>query len=955
MSSTSADSAANGSGNSRASSSSSSLSSSSSSSSSSQTTDDSTATGPSLPAVAATAAVASSDSTDSGPQPTPELMQQRSHVMADFAAAADERNRLIEKEQRRLRKEDRYVKRTLETTVCKMLEVLQTERGKVILDQEALEIQKRRFRILEQLDHETFLEDVDLRNYILVKLFQLYDINKSASLSRSDFVGIVQECMGIHLKDSDVDRMFSSTNVNADFEAVSGFVQWKLRHQSKQKTRSQLHRMENLREKKKSQLNSGGGGGGGGATRASGSGKTKGKGGTTAGAKGTPTKEDFRIAQKMILEKLKLDTGKQARIKFRQKHPVFIDLPKDDPSIVEAANSYGSDAGRRTSAGSPMRRFGAPAVSEYERGASFRRMSVGSNAGHGDGPDDDDDAEWEANMAEESIMHSEWLLVQQEVKNKKGKLVKVWFKRPVFTQLVGQCLYSVDVQSLKKSFDLRKVGAAMHIGTRLVDRGNLSRILEEARNSDDLNLIISLSASDGRPGSQLFVRAHSVGQKIAWVQALFHVMQEEGDGMADSAVGGEGTSTTPRVAQPKIIENLWREADKCAMQGILIKLPTSTKTADAEKKLARAAASDSFFAQDQLPRGAEYRFFSLRGSVLSYYDFKWVFQSIVPQHGLDERCMMLGPGSKVLVDSAKKSAQPSQSQDDAKISNPEIAAALENGTTFTIAHPPVFLTFASPEKAKGLEWLQELSRASSAVNVLEASAHERVEMLYQGWFLKKGQNKTDRWRPRFFVYWTSGIVQYFEGGGDNSNEKPLGEINIARDAKEIRWSTDALIDKKSFPSPHCIEIVTSGRVWQLCPISDEKSEGAKAVHGGNKPARVLTRFMRLLESNLHRHKMSFSRHRMTVSGTDRQYVPRDANFSARTGKGMSAWQRISGNVPSSYVSYAEIKLIRLVADLAVNEQDGNDAQKEDDSSDSDEESKQNQSMGMASPKKIHYV
>lgn len=96
----------------------------------------------------------------------------------------------------------------------------------------------------------------------------------------------------------------------------------------------------------------------------------------------------------------------------------------------------------------------------------------------------------------------------------------------------------------------------------------------------------------------------------------------------------------------------------------------------------------------------------------------------------------------------------------------------------------------------------------------------------------------------------------------------------------------------------------------------------QAVHGGNKPARVLTRFMRLLESNLHRHKMSFSRHRMTVSGTDRQYVPRDANFSARTGKGMSAWQRISGNVPSSYVSYAEIKLIRLVADLAVNEQDG---------------------------------
>ena len=116
MSSTSTDGAATiGSGDGNTSSSSSS----SSSSSASQTAaDDSTAALPGVPAAAA----GTSDSADSGPQPTPELMQQRSHVMADFAAAADERNRLIEKEQRRLRKEDRYVKvRTLVVFVSVVL------------------------------------------------------------------------------------------------------------------------------------------------------------------------------------------------------------------------------------------------------------------------------------------------------------------------------------------------------------------------------------------------------------------------------------------------------------------------------------------------------------------------------------------------------------------------------------------------------------------------------------------------------------------------------------------------------------------------------------------------------------------------------------------------------------------------------------------------------------------
>ncbi len=42
-------------------------------------------------------------------------------------------------------------------------------------------------------------------------------------------------------------------------------------------------------------------------------------------------------------------------------------------------------------------------------------------------------------------------------------------------------------------------------------------------------------------------------------------------------------------------------------------------------------------------------------------------------------------------------------------------------------------------------------------------------------------------------YWTSGIVQYFESGGDNSNVEPLGEINIARDAKEIRCARSVAV------------------------------------------------------------------------------------------------------------------------------------------------------------------
>ncbi len=70
--------------------------------------------------------------------------------------------------------------------------------------------------------------------------------------------------------------------------------------------------------------------------------------------------------------------------------------------------------------------------------------------------------------------------------------------------------------------------------------------------------------------------------------------------------------------------------------------------------------------------------------------------------------------------------------------------------------------------------------------------------------------------------------------------------------------------------------------------------------------------MRLLDSNLSRHKVTFNRRRRTVGASDQRLVPRSHDVNSETGRGMTAWQRISGNVPTPYVTYAEIQLMRLV-------------------------------------------
>ena len=76
--------------------------------------------------------------------------------------------------------------------------------------------------------------------------------------------------------------------------------------------------------------------------------------------------------------------------------------------------------------------------------------------------------------------------------------------------------------------------------------------------------------------------------------------------------------------------------------------------------------------------------------------------------------------------------------------------------------------------------------------------------------------------------------------------------------------------------------------------------------------------MRLVQTNIQVHKESFNVHQVTENEADQQFVPRDStDINAKMGHGMTAWQRISGNVPTSYVSYAEIQLMRFVSAQAV--------------------------------------
>lgn len=284
-------------------------------------------------------------------------------------SSPDEKKKTSEK--RRRLKEERYIKRTLEATVSKMLDVLKTERGQKILDIEAHQVLKHRLEILNQLSDSSFVEDADLRNFVLVKLFQLYDIKRSAAISRSDFMGIVHNCMGLTLREEDIDNLFNTTVV-ADFDVVAEFVQRQLTDASSRKQRTLIQNVQKSLARN--------------------------------GARAIPSKEDYRIAQKMILERLKSETYRHAKLKFRNRRPVLCKLTHEElKEGLEGENGIvipGLESNFHS----------------LERGNSWRDLNEFNKTVI---------ATPKEELLQESIIRAEWLLLQQEIKNKKGNFVKV--------------------------------------------------------------------------------------------------------------------------------------------------------------------------------------------------------------------------------------------------------------------------------------------------------------------------------------------------------------------------------------------------------------------------------------------------------------------------------------------------------------------------------------------------
>jgi hypothetical protein len=156
----------------------------------------------------------------------------------------------------------------------------------------------------------------------------------------------------------------------------------------------------------------------------------------------------------------------------------------------------------------------------------------------------------------------------------------------------------------------------------------------DAHTRDDLNIIISLLPSSEvespglpRAGAQLFLRAHSIGQKVAWMRALFGALQPQQQGpagddsaavaaaaaaaaadddadadaaaaaaaAADGATDGGGSTATAaataaasaaalHVPKPKVVEALWKEYNRCVCASgcrpfflLLLWLPTRTR------------------------------------------------------------------------------------------------------------------------------------------------------------------------------------------------------------------------------------------------------------------------------------------------------------------------------------------------------------------------------------------
>jgi len=176
--------------------------------------------------------------------------------------------------------------------------------------------------------------------------------------------------------------------------------------------------------------------------------------------------------------------------------------------------------------------------------------------------------------------------------------------------------------------------------------------------------------------------------------------------------------------------------------------------------------------------------------------------------------------------------------------------------------------------------------------------------------IRKG--KYDAFKARYFVYNAAGEVKYYKTNktqADGTLGKSLGTIETA-DAREVRWSMDSVLKPSQYPSPHCLEVVMTGRTWKLCPFHCAENNGS----GGNfgqlleDAKKDLARFKRIIEESHQTHKLAHSiiATSNNAQGKDRQLIAgKSSDISFVRGTGMTAYERKTGNVPPSYLSYSK--------------------------------------------------
>lgn len=134
-------------------------------------------------------------------------------------------------------------------------------------------------------------------------------------------------------------------------------------------------------------------------------------------------------------------------------------------------------------------------------------------------------------------------------------------------------------------------------------------------------------------------------------------------------------------------------------------------------------------------------------------------------------------------------------------------------------------------KAQRGEWVARINAACAETRAFEEEEKTReVYVVAKAWMFKKGKSLWSGWKRRFFVFFSTRELWYYES--ENGSASVKGHIQLDK-ATEIRQThiSDA-------PQPHCFEIVTPARVWKVCPDVEEYEADA-----------AVTRWLLLLQSS----------------------------------------------------------------------------------------------------------